>query len=171
MSTAILYKKYNNSWKSYRRCISATCSSTIYLMDILHSVAPTGIFLTMVQPINDRLVGFKGTDYTDIDTIPPLIALNCDAYWILYDSTIKEKYCTPWVAEGLRDENSFAICDVSYKPKLQANSTTVAWVIENSTSADNMFGKVATIGIRTDLYRGILLGIYTLLSAVSYIER
>ena len=72
--------------------------------------------------------------------------------------------------EGLRDGKLFAVCDGSYKPKLQANGTTAAWVIENSTSADSMFGKVATIGITADAYRGKLLGIFALISAVSYIE-
>ena len=71
MSTGIVYKKAYNSWISYQLCISTTRSSTIYLLDTLHSIAPTGISLATVQPINDRLVIFEGIGYTDIDTIPP----------------------------------------------------------------------------------------------------
>ena len=114
---------------------------------------------------------FEGTDYTDVDTIPPSIAITCDSYWTLDASNTKHKYCLPWVAEGLRDGNLLAVCDGSYKPKLQPNGSTASWVIENSTSTDSIFGSIATSGITADAYRGELLGIYALLSAISYIER
>ena len=171
MSTGGLYKKANDSWTLYTRCTSATRSNPIYLLDTLNSVAPTGLSLATVKIISDRFVVFEGTDYTDIDTIPSTISLTCDSYWILDDSTIKDKYYLPWVVEGLRDGNLLAICDGSYKPKLQSNGTTASWVIDNPTSTDNIFGKVATSGITADAYRGELLGIYALLSAISYIER
>ena len=95
MPTDVPYKKTNNSWTSYRQCIFTTRSSPIYLLDTLHSASPTRISLAKVRPINDRLVDFEGTDYTDIDTIPPSIDLNYDSYWSLDDITIKETYCTP----------------------------------------------------------------------------
>ena len=171
MSTGGLYKKVNTSWTLYTQCRSATRSNPIFILDTLNSVAPTGLSLATVKLISDKFVVFEGTDYTDIDTIPPSISLTCDSYWILDDSTIKDKYCLPWVVQGLRDGKLLAICDGSYKPKLQSNGTTASWAIENPTSTDKIFGRVATSGITADAYRGELLGIYALLSAISYIER
>ena len=45
------------------------------------------------------------------------------------------------------------------------------WVIESPTTKDQITGVVITSGITTEAYRGKLLGIYAILSALSYIER
>ena len=44
------------------------------------------------------------------------------------------------------------------------------WVIESTTTKDQITRKVATSGITVDAYRGKLLGIYAILSPLSYIE-
>ena len=48
---------------------------------------------------------------------------------------------------------------------------SVGWVIENFITTKSLNGAVTTEGIGADAYRGELLGIYTILSAISYIER
>ena len=57
-----------------------------------------------------------------------------------------------------------AVCDGSYKPKLNDKGITVAWIIEDDKSTSNTSGTVATSGVTSDSYRGDLLGTYTILS-------
>ena len=44
-------------------------------------------------------------------------------------------------------------------------------MIEDDKSSSNIVGTVATSGITSDPYRGELLGIFAILSAISYIEK
>ena len=84
---------------------------------------------------------------------------------------INDRYTDPWVAEGLLKGDLRAVCDGSYKPKLTDKGITAAWIIEDDKSTSNIAGTVATSGITSDPYRGELLGIYALLSAISFIEK
>ena len=77
----------------------------------------------------------------------------------------------PWVIDGLTNGTLRAVCDGSYKPKLNVKGITTAWILENKLSTHNIRGTVGTCGITSDAYRGELLGIYATLSAISYIER
>ena len=86
------------------------------------------------------------------------------------NSNISEKYTETWLAQGIREGNLRAVCDGSYKPKLTEKGITAAWIIEDEKSANNIIGTVATSGITSDPYRGEILGIYAILSAISYIE-
>ena len=78
--------------------------STVYIYHLIQSNLPSGYSSLYCSSRNIsrygstyqwQTCGFEGIDYTDIATLPPSIALNCNAYWILEDSTINEKYCTP----------------------------------------------------------------------------
>ena len=171
MATGILYRKTSQVWTSYLRCRGATRTNPIYCLNSVASLAPTGLSLATVQPISDTFVRFEGTDLTDIDTIPPSIAVTCDSYWILDHSNIQQHYNAQWIANDLRDGTLLSVCDGSYKPKLLPTGATAAWVIENSMSSNSVKGAVATAGIGADAYRCELLGIYAILSAISYIER
>ena len=171
MPNDIIYERSGNSWISYCRGRAATRTNPIYLRRSTTTTVPLFMAFTTVLVISEGLVLFEGTDYTDILTLPRTLALNCDAYWILDNSNIKSKYRAPWVTEELSRGTLLAVCDGSYKPNLAPNGITAAWVIENSSSTDKILGSVATSGVTADPYRGELLGIYALLSAISYIER
>ena len=171
MKDDIIYRKGPTIWTSYIRGRSATRSNPIYFQATNVNTAPTGISLTTVTAISNSIIIFEGTDYTDLNDIPKSMAIKCDSFWILDNSNIKDSYTELWVAEGLLKGNLRSVCDGSYKPKLTDKGTTAAWIIENITSTKNIIGTVATSGISADAYRGELLGIYAILSAISYIEK
>ena len=171
MPNDTIYEQSDDTWKAYHRRMSATCTNPIYPLRETTSTAPKLMALTSVLVISEGMVMFEGTDYTDITTIPPTIAVSCNSFWILDNSNITEKYRAPWVTNELCLGTLIAVCDGSYKPNLAPNGITAAWVIENSLSTDKILGSTATSGITADPYRGELLGIYALLSAITYIER
>ena len=156
-----IYRKGPTQWTSYVKGASATRLSPIYFQQAHSAVVPTGISLTTVEIISDRIIIFEGTDYTDIDEIPSSITVKCDSFWVLDNSTINTRCNDEWVAQGLLEGTLRAVCDGSYKPKLN----------EDDKSTSNITGTISTSGITSDPYRGELLGISAILSAISYIER
>ena len=166
-----IYRKGPKFWTSYILGKSATRFNPIYTQDINVIADPTNISLTTVKVISNRTIVFEGTDFTDKDVIPNLMAVKCNSFWILDNSNIKDRYNESWVVAGLLKGNLRAVCDGSYKPKLTEKGTTAGWIIENNTSTSNITGTVATRGITADAYRGELLGIYAILSTISYIEK
>ena len=86
-------------------------------------------------------------------------------------SNISEKYTETWLAQGLLEGNIRVVCGGSFKPKLTEKGITLTWIIEDEKTTSNIIGTVATSGITSDPYRGELLGIYAILSAISYIEK
>ena len=99
------------------------------------------------------------------------MATKCNSFWILDNSNINSRYNESWVGRGLLEGTLRAVCDGSYKPKLNDKFITAAWIIEDDKSTSNISGTVATSGIISDSYRGELLGIYAILSIISYIEK
>ena len=167
----VIYKKGTTQWTVFVRGQSATRSNPIYFKDNHVTRSPIGLSLTTVKIICDRAIIFEGTDYTDRNEIPRSMANRCNTFWILKNSNISEKYTETWLVQGIREGNLRAVCDGSYKPKLTEKGITAAWIIEDEKSANNIIGTVATSGITSDPYRGELLGIYAILSAISYIEK
>ena len=146
-------------------------SNPIYFQHAHIIVAPTGISLTTVNIISDRIIIFEGTDYTDIDDIPTSMTVKCNSFWVLDNSTINARYNDEWVVQGLLEGTLRAVCDGSYKPKLTDKGITAAWIMEDNKSTSSITGNIATSGITSDPYRGELLGIFAILSAISYIEK
>ena len=171
MKDDIVYPKEPTTWTSFILGRSATRSNSIYFQDVNFTAAPTGISLTTVKVISNRIVIFEGTDYTDNNDIPKSMAAKCNSFWVLDNSNIKDKYTDSWVAERLLNGDLRAVCDGSYKPKRTDKGITAAWTIEDEASTSNIAGTISTSEISADAYRGELLGIYAILSAISYIEK
>ena len=127
--------------------------------------------LTTVKPTSDRIVIFEGTDYTNTNNIPKCMAAKCNSFWVLDHSNMKYRHTNSWVGKGLLNGNLRSLCDGCYKPKLTDIGITAAWIIEDDKSTGNIVGTVATSSITSDLYRGELLGIHAILSAISYIKK
>ena len=90
MKDDIIYRKGPAIWTSYIRGRSATRSNPIYFQETNVTTAPTGISLTTVTVISNRIIIFEGTDYTDHNDIPKSMAIKCDTFWILDNSNIKD---------------------------------------------------------------------------------
>ena len=150
---------------------SATRSNRIYFYESSITTAPTGLSIATVNIISHTMVIYEGTDYTDYTAVPPTMIALCDSFWILKKSTINANYNLQWVTDGLKNGTLREVCDVSYKPKLNEKGITTAWIFENESSTHNIRGTIGTCGITLDSYQCELLGIYAILSAISYIER
>lgn len=126
MPNDTIYEHSDNTWKAYHRGRSATRTNPIYLLRETTSTDSKLMALTSVLVISEGMVMFEGTDYTDITTIPPTIAVSCDSFWILENSNTMKKYIVPWVTNELRLGTLIAVCDGSYKPNLAPNGITSA---------------------------------------------
>ena len=80
--------------------------------------------MATVNIVSDTAVVYKGTDYTDITVVPLTIVALCGFFWILKKSTINTNYNLQWITDGLRNGNLRAVCDGSYKPKLNEKDMT-----------------------------------------------
>ena len=118
MKDKTIYRKGPTQWTSYVMGRSATRSNPIYFQNKNFTIAPTGLYLTTVKIISDKIRIFEGTDYIDINDIPQSMLPKCNSFWILDNSNINKRYNIAWVARGLLEEALRAICDGSYKPKL-----------------------------------------------------
>ena len=78
MKDKIIYRKGPAQWTSYAMGRSATCSNQIYFQNKNVTIAPTGISLTTVKIISDKIIIFEGTDYTDVNDIPQKMAPKCN---------------------------------------------------------------------------------------------
>ena len=150
---------------------SATRSNPLYFKHTHSTIAPKGISITTVKIISDKIIIFEGTDFTDIEDIPTSMTAKCNSFWILDNSNINTRYNDKWVAQGLLEGTLRAVCDGSYKPTLTDKGITAAWIMEDNKSTSSITGTIATSGITSDPYRGELIGIYAILSAISYIEK
>ena len=75
-----------------------------------------------------------------------------------------------WVHQGLRDGNLMAVCDSSYKPLLTSTGASTGWIIESPNKEHQLQGFCCIDDMYADTYCGELLGIYTILMAVHFIE-
>ena len=167
----VVYQSVGETYISFHRGRSATRSNQIFIKSN-PQVPPTGeLSFTTVGIINENVIRFEGADQSDITSLPPSISLLCDSFWVLRNSNIEQLYNEPWVTEGLTSGSLWAVCDGSYKPKLCKNGVTAAFTIESKDGHTPILGTVAISGISADAYRGELLGIYSTLSAISFIER
>ena len=73
-------------------------------------------------------------------------------------------------AISLRDDKCMVVCDGSFNPTLDSHLVSAGWVIEIGDTRQKVQGWAATKGISEDPYRGELLGIYTIMLAIKYIE-
>ena len=80
MKDGIIYRKGPTQWTSYVKGISATRLNPIYFQHVHIKVAPTGISITKVKIISDKIIFFEGTDYTDIDDIPTSMTIKCNSF-------------------------------------------------------------------------------------------
>ena len=118
MEEDIIYHKDKSLLTSFIKDISATRSNPIYFQDTQMSTAPIGLSLTTVKVISDRIIVFKGIDYTNRNTIPEIMVAKCNSFWILDHSNIKDRCCYTWVIDGLYNGNLRVVCDGSYEPEL-----------------------------------------------------
>ena len=171
MTEDIIYHLQNNEYVSYYKSRAATRTNPIYIKST-QQTSPTGpLAFTTVDIINENVIRFEGTDHTDTSLLPLCYSYPCDSYWVLKSSNIHQIFNEKWIADDLRSGSLLAICDGSYKPNLYSNGVTAAFVIESINGHTPISGTVAISGISADPYRGELLGIYTTLSAISFIER
>ena len=164
-------QKTTTAWIIYHICQAATRINPIFRRHSSTFTNPSNLTFTTVLIIDDNFITFEGTDHTMIDTLPPTLLPPCNSFWVLEHSNIHQFYNNPCVLLALQNGTLSAVCDGSYKPKLQPNGISAAWVMEDSISTLQISGTIATSGIKADAYRGELLGIYTILTAISYIER
>ena len=167
----IVFQLKDGVYISYSKGRSATRTNPIFLKSN-HQVQPSGpLSLTTVETISDNVICFEGTDRSDVAGLPLCVTTPCDSYWVLDNSNIHQSFNKEWVAQGLHSGTLTAVCDGSYKPNLYANGVTASFIIESYDQQSSILGTVATSGISADPYRAELLGIYTTLSAISFIER
>ena len=81
-----IYRKGPTSCTSFILGRSATHSNPIYYQDTNVTADPTGISLTTVKVISNRIIVFKGTDFTDKNDIPNSMAVKYNSFWILNNS-------------------------------------------------------------------------------------
>ena len=170
-ATDTIYRKTEMAWIRYHRSQAATRTNPIFRKDFVTPTAPPNLSYTTVLIIDENFVSFEGTDHTMVETLPTTLLQPCDSYWVLQHSNIRQHFNDPRILLALQNGTISAVCDGSYKPKLQPKGTSASWIMEDSTSSLQISGTIATSGIKADAYRGELLGIYTILSAISYIER
>ena len=168
-STDIVYYNPKNVWHVYNRCPSSTRSCSYYTRGRLISVPSPEAVPTTVREINENTIILEGYDVIITDTITTASSQSTNEYWILNNSNGLTSVQSPWLLQGLIHGTLLAVCDGSYKPKLSPNLIAAAWRIE-ARCGGNLTGTSAVMGHAADAYRAELLGIYGLLSLISYIE-
>ena len=73
-------------------------------------------------------------------------------------------------AIALQNDKCMAVCDGSFNPTLDSHLVSAGWVMEIGDTRQKVQSWAATKGISADPYRGELLGIYTIMLAIKYIE-
>ena len=104
----------------------ATCSNLMYFQNKNVKIEPIEISLTTVKIISDKVIIFEGKDYTDTKDISQSMAPKCNSFRILDKNNINKRYNEAWIARGLLEGTLRAVCDGSYKPKLNDKGITAA---------------------------------------------
>ena len=167
----VIYQKKDNSYVSFHRGRSSTRTNQIFLRSNPQTTPSGHLTITTVRVIDENVIRYEGTDHSKVSSLPPCVSSTCDSFWVLTNSNIQQQFNEDWVTNGLKKGNLLAVCDGSYKPNLYTNGVTAAFIIESSDEPSSIMGTVAIGGITADPYRGELLGIYTTLSAISFVER
>ena len=171
MQSSIIFHRSGDAWTSFHRGRAATRTNLVYFKSDPQVLPSTALSHATVIILSETSLILEGTDYTDVSSLPKTTPFQCDSFWCLDASNIKDEYNKEWISTDLRHGTILAVCDGSYKPRLTPHGITAAFVLESQNKVGQIFGTVATSGITSDAYRGELLGIYAILSAVGYIER
>ena len=171
MKDDLIYRKGHTQWTSCVKGASTIRSNPTYFQHVHSVVVPTGKSLTTVEIISDGIVIFEGTDFTDIDDIPPSITVKCDPFWVLDNSNINTRCNEKWVAQGLLEGNLRVLHDGFYKSKVNDRGITAAWIVEDEKSTSNITCTIATSGTTSDPCRGELLYTHSILSTIRHIEK
>ena len=161
----------NTQWKVYCRSAYATRTNAIYVtLGALINDAPELEFTTMIE-LTASSVQFEGTSPCNWDTVRPLSVLTpTHHFWVLTNSDIATHSRNLWLLNGLQNGTLLAVCDGSYQPDLIGDGMSASWVIESQCRRHQTKGSSCIANKYADPYRGELLGIYMILSAIYFIE-
>ena len=166
-----VFQKVNTQWKVYCRSAYATRTNAIYVTSgALINDAPELEFTTVIE-LTASSVQFEGTSPCNWDTVRPLSVLTPKHhFWVLTNSDIATHSRNLWLLNGLQKGTLLAVCDGSYQPDLIGDGMSASWVIESQCRRHQTKGSSCISNKYADPYRGELLGIYMILSAIYFIE-
>ena len=157
-------------WTSYTRSHCATRTNQPFSVSASQHSPKGPLHYTTVRALSATNIIFQGHAAGEVDALPPSLHTPQDSFWCLDHSNIKNTGTAKWLSDGLAAGSLRAVCDGSYKRQLDAQLIAAAVVIESADISKKVLGYVACKGISGDAYRGELLGIYALLSCISYVE-
>jgi len=126
--------------------------------------------MATVNVLTEDLVQLEDYAPQTYETLPSLSIIQQSRQWIHTHCTDPRQLQSEWFITGLRQGRLIAICDGSYKPNLTDKGCTASWIIEDSQHNKAVKGKLAISNMKVDAYRGELLGILQILSAIQFAE-
>ena len=168
--TDALYEKRANHWVRYTRNASATRTAQIFTaLEVLDS-KPIHTEYATISRREDRSIIFEGSMPFCAGSIGSIIRQEPWDWTLLQNSNLLDITNLETFAIALRNDKCMAVCDGSFNPTLDSHLVSAGWVIEIGDTRQKVQGWAATKGISADPYRGELLGIYTIMLAIKYIE-
>ena len=170
-STDRIYERNGPNWKLYDRTSRPSRLQPQFAYNCTSPVSPFNVTPTTVTVLHPNLVLFHGTSpSTDYFHLPHCMQLTELNLWAIKNSSVHSHYNDEWLLNGLRSGTLHCVCDGSYKPFQSTTVTAAAWVMESSCHRFQISGELATKSIAADAYRGELLGIYAVLTALAFLE-
>ena len=172
-------RKVESGWKVYRRSTEATRLHPIYITSGATISIQTSLQFTTVRTLSSTMVEFEGSVSSirplhqpspDCRKVPPSLRWQTHDFWILQQSNITDWTAMSWILPGLHSHSLLAVCDGSFQPSLTITGIAAAWVIESPSSPTQLKGVCQSEAPLADPYRAELMGIYSLLSAIYFIE-
>ena len=172
VDTERIYHNEGNNWRVYHKSNASTRSLQRYKYEMTSADISVPLLPTTVINNNDDSIiceGFVlGDDYL---SLPDMARCSTPNHWAVQDSNILSHINAQWLIVGLKQGDLKCVCDGSYKPMQHNKAIAAAWVIESKCLRYQLKGKVATTSITADAYRGELLGIYSILTALLMLEQ
>ena len=122
--------------------------------------------MATVNVLTEDLVQLEGYAPQTYDSLASSSLIQQSRQWLHTHCTDPHQLQSDWFISGLRHGRLIAICDGSYKPNLTTEGCTASWIIEDSLYNKVVTGKLAISNMKVDAYRGELLGILQILSAI-----
>ena len=171
-------QKKENGCIPYRRSTNAIRNNPTYITSGGVIPLTSNPIHTTVTVLSPTLVKFEGIVNENLihnipspdNNLPSPIVKNKHIFWMLTQSNITSHAESKWIKDGLTKGDLRAVCDGSFKPKLTKKGISASWVIESDDQKNQMTGICCTENKKGDAYRAELLGIYTLLNAIYFIE-